>query len=81
MATRKRVARFTVRGRIGPAKTSTLEIDEANGLATVRPYRSRSTYTLPLERVCRMIALSVATAELKPKPRRKVARGLLSVGR
>lgn len=83
---RKTRARFIVMGRIDNAHMATLTIDEAAGLVSVRPYRRRREYTLPLERLCRMIVFTVAAAEheemLQRRRRTRTAsRGLLRASR
>lgn len=83
---RKTKARFMVMGRIDGKHSAFITVDEAAGLISVRPYRRRREYTLPLERVCKMIILTVATAEheemLQRRRRTRTAsRGLLRASR
>lgn len=69
---RKTKARFRVEGaRVDNACGATVTVDERCGLITVRPYRRRRQYTLPLEMVARMIVGHVVRAELAEKRKTK----------
>jgi hypothetical protein len=92
MAARKTKARFRVVGRIDAAHSATVVIDEQAGLISVRPYRRRRDYVLPLVDVARLIVAKVVTAELAEKRRNgqrartrstrtRVTRGLLGASR
>lgn len=90
MVTRKTRARFRVVGRIDTAHSATATVDEQAGLVSVRPYRRRRDYVLPLADVARWIIAQVVTAELAEKrrgerrtrrTRTRVTRGLLRASR
>lgn len=48
-------ARFLIKGRVGGAPSGSMEIDRDRGLATVRPLRSRQTYTLTLVELANIV--------------------------
>jgi hypothetical protein len=64
------VAKFTVQAQLdgaGGAKKGTVSIDRTTGLVTVRPSRSRSTYTAKLADIADLIvkkALMAGAAEM-----------------
>jgi len=73
-----RKAHVRVVGRIDNVQGATVTIDAHAGLISVRPFRRRRQYTLPLADVARRIVYEVASAELAQKRRSKKAkRGFL----
>jgi hypothetical protein len=68
------VARFTVYGTLdgaGGARPGTVEIDREAGIFRVRPYRSHTTYELPLSDVatwvCRQHQFAIVREEKRAK--------------
>jgi hypothetical protein len=62
-----RLARFKVYGRFDGATQTTVEVDRAALLITVRPYKRRRTYTLPLAAVAEGVIWRIAKAEAAEK--------------
>jgi hypothetical protein len=69
-----RRARFRVYGRLDGASQATVEIDRASEILTVRPFRRRKVYTLPLSTVAEMVIWRIARAEAAEKRAAKKAR-------
>lgn len=74
-------ARVRVVGRFDGAHTATVTIEIAGGgewLFSVRPYRRRRAYTLPLEAVARGVIFDVTRAEIAARAREKAKRRSLN---
>lgn len=72
------VARFKVRQAVpmddaSKPQTATVEVDRAAELFTVRPFRRRRAYTLPLNRVAQMVVRGILLAERLEHGRTKAA--------
>jgi hypothetical protein len=62
-----RKARFKVYGRMDGATQATVEIDRGADTITVRPYRRRKEYTLPLSTVAEMVIWRIVQGEVAAK--------------
>jgi hypothetical protein len=66
-----RTARFKVYGRMDGAPSATVEIDRGAETFTVRPYRRRKAYTLPLADVAESVIWRIVQGEVAAKRRAK----------
>lgn len=57
----------------GGLQTASVEIDRTSGIVSVRPFRRRRAYSLPLAAVAAWICQSILRAEVRE--RRSVGRG------
>lgn len=70
-------SRFKVVGTFdiaGGLQTATVEIDRAAGLFSVRPYKRRKVYTLPLSVVAAIVCQRIIVAEVREKRAAKAAK-------
>jgi hypothetical protein len=81
-------ARFFVEGHFdkqnGVPQKATIVIDRDNGLFTLRIHRRHGSQVLPLSAIAEMVyrkVIATEVAEAKPKRRKPVSRGLLTMGR
>lgn len=51
----------------GGAQVATVEIDRASGIVSVRPFRRRRAYSLPLSAVAAWICQSIIRAEVRER--------------
>lgn len=56
-----------VQGRVNGAQGATISIDRERGLVSVRPFRERREYTLPLQTIAEIVVVKVVKAELERK--------------
>lgn len=57
-------ARFRVVGRLDGRYGGTVSIDRKTGVFSVRPYRCRRVYSLPLDTVAALVHAKVVKAEV-----------------
>jgi hypothetical protein len=72
------VARAKVYGRFdtaGAGQSATVELERELGLFSVRPYRRRKVYTLPLAVVAEMVCHRIMLSEAAEKRRMKREKG------
>lgn len=60
-------ARFKVTGDFNKAKSATVVISRLGGVFSVRPFRRRKTYALPLVEVAQMVVWRIVKAEAEAK--------------
>lgn len=60
-------ARFKVSGDFDKAKSATVTISRLGGVFSVRPFRRRKTYALPLSDVAEMVMWRIMKAEAEAK--------------
>lgn len=71
-------SRFRVVGTFdlaGGAQVATVEIDRASSIVSVRPFRRRRAYSLPLAAVAAWICQSIIRAEVRERRATKRGRG------
>ncbi len=70
------VSHFKVQARIDGARDACVEIDRGRQLITVRPFRRRTSYTMPLGQAAEILVWHVLRLDFpvtRPQPRRRAS--------